>query len=108
MSRAQSTTADYIRARSTFIKSSVVERTNKAEIRREEQSETVESCRENVWNEIQLKGPLRQKKRHKNRIKKEKASSVGLCQKHKPQHPHHVNVSPLGLISRAQSNTKVV
>ena len=56
--------------RETFIKRFVAERTNKAEIRREEQSETVESCRENVWNEIQLKGPLRQKKRHKNRIKK--------------------------------------
>ena len=33
------------------------ERTNKAEIRPEEQSEKTESCRENVWNEIQLKGP---------------------------------------------------
>ena len=35
----------------------VVERTNKAEIRPEEQSEKVESCRENSWIEIQLKGP---------------------------------------------------
>ena len=35
----------------------VAERTNKAEIRPEEQSEKVESCRENLWNEIQLKGP---------------------------------------------------
>ena len=36
----------------------VVERTNKAEIRPEEQSEKAElSCRENLWNEIQLKGP---------------------------------------------------
>ena len=26
--------------------------------------------------------------------KKEWASSVGSCQKHKPQHPHHVKVSP--------------
>ena len=30
----------------------VVERTNKAEIRPEEQNEKAESCRENLWNEI--------------------------------------------------------
>ena len=41
----------------TFIKKYVVERTNKAEIRPEEQSEKAESFRENFWNEIQLKGP---------------------------------------------------
>ena len=35
----------------------IVERTNKAEIRPEEQSEKAESCRENLWNEIQFKGP---------------------------------------------------
>ena len=35
----------------------VVERTNMAEIRPEEQSEEAESCRENLWNEIQVKGP---------------------------------------------------
>ena len=45
----------------TFIKRYEVERTNKAEIRPEEQSEKAESNRENVWNEIQLKGPYRQK-----------------------------------------------
>ena len=28
--------------------------------------------------------------------KKEWESSVGLRQKHKPQHPHHVKVSPSG------------
>ena len=33
------------------------QRTNKAEIRPEEQSEKTESRRENVWNEIQLKEP---------------------------------------------------
>ena len=44
----------------------VVERTNKGEIRPEEQN------------------------------MKEWASSVGLCQKHKPQHPHHMEVSPWG------------
>ena len=42
----------------TFIKSYIVERTNKAEIRpEEEQSEKTKSCRENLWNEMQLKGP---------------------------------------------------
>ena len=30
-------------------------------MRPEEQSEKAESCRENLWNKIQLKGPLRQK-----------------------------------------------
>ena len=35
----------------------IVERTNKAEIRPEEQSEKAENCLENLWNEIQLKGP---------------------------------------------------
>ena len=39
----------------------IVERTNKAEQRPQEQSEKTESCRENLWNEIQLKGPKRQK-----------------------------------------------
>ena len=39
----------------------IVERTNKADIRPEEQSEKTESSRENLWNEIQLKGPQRQK-----------------------------------------------
>ena len=34
----------------------IVERTNEAEIRREEQSERAEICREDLGNEIQLKG----------------------------------------------------
>ena len=41
----------------TFMKRDIVERTNKAEIRPEEQDEKAEICRENLWNEIQLKGP---------------------------------------------------
>ena len=45
----------------TFIKRYLVERTDKAEIRPEEQSEKTESCRENIWNEIQLEGPQKQK-----------------------------------------------
>ena len=39
----------------------VVERTSKGKIRPEEQSAKAESCGENLWNEIQLKGPYRQK-----------------------------------------------
>ena len=41
----------------TFTQRYIVERTNKAEIRQEEQSEKTGSCRKNFWNEIQLKGP---------------------------------------------------
>ena len=43
--------------RETFIKRYIIERTNKAEIRPEEQIKKAESCRENLWNKIQLKGP---------------------------------------------------
>ena len=39
----------------TFIKRYTVKRTNKAEIRQEEQSEIPERCRENIWFKIQLK-----------------------------------------------------
>ena len=46
--------------RENFIKRYIVERTNMAEIRPEEESEKAESCQENLRNEIQLKGPLRQ------------------------------------------------
>ena len=41
----------------TTKKSYIVERTNKAEMRPEKQSEKAESCQENSWNEIQLKEP---------------------------------------------------
>ena len=41
----------------TFIQRYIVERANKAKIRPEEQIEKTESCRENSWNEIKLKGP---------------------------------------------------
>ena len=47
--------------REIFIKRYIVERTNKEEIRPEQQSEKAESCRENLWNETQLKGPQKQK-----------------------------------------------
>ena len=43
--------------RETVIKRCIVERTNKAEIRPEEQTEKAESCQKNLRNEIQLKGP---------------------------------------------------
>ena len=41
----------------TFVKRYVVERTTKVDIRPQEQSEKADSCRENLWKEIQLKGP---------------------------------------------------
>ena len=65
-----------------MIKRYIVERTNKAEIRPEEQIEKAESCRENLWREIQLKGPQRQKQTQEQ-DKKEGASLVSLC--HRPQ-----------------------
>ena len=53
----QSTTRDYIRAEGDFHKEIyIVKRTNKTEIRPEVQSEKTERCRENLWNEMQLKG----------------------------------------------------
>ena len=66
----------------TFIKRYTVERTNKAEIRPEEQSEKTESCRENLWNEIQLKGPC-DKNRRKNRIKRSGQARL-VYVRHKP------------------------
>ena len=47
------------RLRETFTKRHVAERTNEADTRPEEQSEKAESPRENSWNKMQLKGPLR-------------------------------------------------
>ena len=60
----------------TFTKRYRVERTNKSEIRAEEQSQKTESCRANLWNEMQLKGPFRQKQTQEQN-KKEWASLVG-------------------------------
>ena len=56
MLSAQSTTKDYVGAKGEFHERCLVERTNKAEIRPDEQSEKAESRRENLRNEIQLKG----------------------------------------------------
>ena len=42
--------------RETFIKRYIVERTDKAEIRLEQQSEKAESYQEDLRNEVQLKG----------------------------------------------------
>ena len=39
-----------------FVKRYIAKRTNKTETRLEEHSEKEENCRENLWNEIQLKG----------------------------------------------------
>ena len=41
----------------TFIKKYIVEKTNTAELRSEEQGEKTGSYWENSWNEINLKGP---------------------------------------------------
>ena len=55
--------------RETFIKRFIVERTNKAEIRPEEQSEKAGSCRKNVCGmEYSWKGH-KDRSRHKNIIK---------------------------------------
>ena len=54
----------------------VVERTNTAEIRPEEQSEKAANCRQNLRNERQLKGPQRQRQTQEQN-KREWASSVG-------------------------------
>ena len=43
--------------REEFIKRCIFERTNKAELGPAEQSEKAESCRKNLWNEVQLQGP---------------------------------------------------
>ena len=51
----------------TFIKRYTVEKTSKAEIRPEEKSEKAESCCENLWNEIQLKGPQTEKQTQEQR-----------------------------------------
>ena len=64
--------------RETFINRYTAERTNKEEIRSEEQSEKVDGCQGNLWNEIQLKGPYRQKQTQEQN-KKEWASLAGLC-----------------------------
>ena len=40
----------------TFIKRYIVERTKKVETRPVEQSEKTDNCREELWNEVQLKG----------------------------------------------------
>ena len=54
---AQSTTRVISGLKETLMKRHIIERTKKAEIRSEEQSEKTDSCRENLWNQIQVKGP---------------------------------------------------
>ena len=68
---------DYIRAEGDFLKEMyITERTNKAEIRLEEQSEKAESCRENLWKKYSRKGH-KDRHRHKNRIKKKGVGKLG-------------------------------
>ena len=73
----------------TFIKRYKVERTNNAEIRLEEQSEKVKSCRENLWNTVE---------RATETETDTKTEWKG--ERHKPQHPHHMKVSPWGRPAR--------
>ena len=61
--------------RETFIKRYIVERTNKAELRPKEQNVKAKSCRENLWNEIELKRPQRQKQT-RERDKKEREGKL--------------------------------
>ena len=49
--RWESTPSDFL------FKKYIIEKTNEAEMISEERSEKAERSRENVWNEIQLKGP---------------------------------------------------
>ena len=81
--------------RETFSKRYIAERTSRAEYRPEKQSEKAESCRDYLWNEIQLKGPYRQKQTQEQN-KKGWTSSVGLCQRQRSTHLHHVKMSPQG------------
>ena len=67
-----------------------------AEIRPEEQSEEVESCQEDLQNEIQLNGPERQRQTQEQN-QKEWASLGDLCQRHEPQLHHHMKASQWGL-----------
>ena len=69
----------------------IVERTNEAEIRPKEKSEKAESFQENLWNEIQLKGPLRRKQTQEQN-KKRSGQAQSVCVKNKLQHPHHLKM----------------
>ena len=90
-----------------FIKRYLVERTNLAEIKLEEKTEKLRSCRENLWNEIQLKGPQRQK-HSQEQNKKESASSIGLCKRHKPKHPQHVKMSRVDISNEQSQQLHVI
>ena len=63
-----------------------------------------QSYRETLWNEIQLKGPKTQKQTQEQN-KQEWASSVGLCPRPEPHHPHNVKVSPWGLLAARMAPT---
>ena len=69
--------------RETFIKRRyIVARTNKAEIRPEEQVEKAESCWEKLWNEIQLKGHKERNTQEENKKRSGQARLVYV--RHKP------------------------
>ena len=65
----QSTTKDYVRTEGDFHKRYIVERTNEAEIRLEEQSEKTESRRRIFWMKHGWKGH-KDRNRHKNKLER--------------------------------------
>ena len=80
----------------------IVERTNEAEIRPEEQSEKAKSCRENLWKEIQLKRPYRQKQEQN----KKGVGKLGwFMSKRKPQHPQYREGEPAGTEKTLKTET---
>ena len=82
----------------TFLKRYIVERTNKAKIR----SEKVRKQRVvGRMYGMKYSGKGDKDKQTQEQNKEEWASSAGLCQKHKLQHPHHVKWSPRGRTSIA-------
>ena len=66
----------------TFRKRYVVERTSEAEIRPEEESQKTGSCRENLWNEIHLKGH-KDRNRLENKMKRSGQARL-VYVRHKP------------------------
>ena len=78
----------------------MVESINMAEIRLEEQSEKAESCRENLWNEIQLKWH-KDGNRHKNRMKRNSQDRLVYVKTYAATSPLH-EVEPAGTLTVRQ------
>ena len=72
--------------------------TNKAEKDRKDTARK-RICRENLWNEIQLKWTKRQKQTQEQNEKKKKKKRSGQARLvYEPKHPHHVKLSLRGLL----------